>query len=101
MNLHARPFVLLLLVLMFVVPAAPAYAQGPEPPVPSEDDLEAQFWAEDGDAESNWHPSYLGLATGNPGALPTLQEKYAWPVADGTPFTVGHVIQSYQYYGGT
>ena len=26
---------------------------------------------------------------------------YGWPVSDGTPFTIGHVIQSDQDYGGT
>jgi hypothetical protein len=78
-----------------------AQAQGPEPPVMPDEDAEARFWAEDSEAESNWHPHYLGLATGNPLGLAGLAQKYAWPVAGGAPFTIGHVIQSYQYYGGT
>ena len=76
-------------------------AQVPATPAQPDQGSEAQFWLEDGEIEGNWHPAYAGLATGDPNGLPQLHQRYDWPVADGTPFTIGHVIQSYQYYGGT
>ncbi len=81
--------------------AASAQAKGPATPEPSSQDAEAQFWMEDAEIEQNWHPAYLGLATGAPNRLFAAYPQYRWPVEDGAPFTIGHVIQSYQYYGGT
>jgi hypothetical protein len=78
-----------------------ARAQGPETPAQPDRGTDGQFWYEDAEIEQNWHPDYLVLATGNPDAIANLHGTYAWPVADGAPFTIGHVIQSYQFYGGT
>ena len=80
--------------------ARPA-AQAQAPEVQLDQGTEAQFWSADGEAEEDWHPGYLGLATGNPSGMPQLGAMYNWPTADGAPFTLGHAIQSYQYYGGT
>jgi len=76
-------------------------AQATKTPQPPDPDSEAQFWREDAEAEESWHPDYLGLATGAPGGLALLHAQYEWPVAAEAPFTIGHIIQSYQYYGGT
>jgi hypothetical protein len=102
-----RPLLAVLLIAVLMIGPGgaggwqTAQAQEPEPPAPPDQDLEAQFWAEDGEIEGNWHPAYRGLATGSPTGLAGLHDKYAWPVEEGAPFTIGHVIQSYQYYGGT
>jgi hypothetical protein len=76
-----------------------ARAQAPELQPPPDPDAEARFWTEDGRAEADWQPDYLHLATGSPGGVVALAG-YDWPLEIGAPFTVGHVIQSYQFYGG-
>lgn len=49
----------------------------------------------DEQAEANYHPTYLSLATGDPRAE---HSTYGWPFA---LESIGHAIQSYQYYGGS
>jgi len=97
--------VLLIVELLFGLAGGGAWqtasAQEPDLPGQPDQDSEARFWFEDSQIESGWQPDYLGLATGSPGALAAQQGMYKWPLADGTPFTISHVIQSYQYYGGT
>jgi len=96
--------VLLIVELLFGLAGGGAWqtasAQEPDLPGQPDQDSEARFWFEDSQIESGWQPDYLGLATGSPGALAAQQGMYKWPLADGTPFTISHVIQSYQYYGG-
>ena len=48
----------------------------------------------DEEAEINYQPDYLDLATGDPSAVHAV---YAWPFA---LESIGHLMQSYQYYGG-
>jgi hypothetical protein len=93
----------LLLIAALIVALAGAWpaAQALQPSGTPDQGLEAQFWYQDNAGEEDWHPWYLGLATGGPGGMPGSHGTYAWPFPGDTPFTLGHAIQSYQYYGGT
>ena len=97
----ARPRLSLLLALMLLFAsaagsalAAPA-AEAPLPMPPTPEASLAEMQAME-DIEAAYQPSYLSLATGD--AL-AAHATYAWPFD--VSFTLGHAIQSYQYYGST
>lgn len=88
---------LILLLLSALVPAAAATPISVEVPSPTSQvqspDADSPFFALE-ETEILYQPDELHLATGNPGAEHAV---YDWPFS---PQSMGHAIQSYQYYGG-
>jgi hypothetical protein len=79
----------LILITVLIVSLGSASAQTPTPPTLYEQALQ------EAEIEANWQPDYLSLATGDPDLLD--HGVYEWPFALDS---IGHAIQSYQYYGG-
>ncbi len=79
--------VLLLLLSLAPLQTTPAAADLDQP--------EPDFWAVDEEIEAKYQAEEVHLATGDPGAEHAV---YDWPFA---LESMGHAIQSYQYYGGS
>jgi hypothetical protein len=82
----------LLLILLLPFSLAPIHAG---PVAAAQDQPGLDGWAAYEDVEAQYEAEEVSLATGDPGAEHAV---YDWPFA---LESIGHAIQSYQYYGGS